>query len=156
MFALQCYVGDHSQPGDDVRFSIEKGFYVDNLLQCLPTRKTARQMVDELRDLLASGGFELCQWASNVPSVIKHLPKDAQSDSPEFWLAQDRADLRMVNSQGRVHLSFLLARSRVAPKQLLSMPRLELCGAVTGAQPAKLLEKELTLKMNKTILWTDD
>lgn len=112
-------------------------------------------MVDELRDLLASGGFELRQWASNMPSVVEHLPKEARSDSLELWLTQDTADLRMVDSQGQVHLSFLLAWSRVAPKQLLSMPRLELCGAVTGAQLAKLLEKELTLKMNKTILWTD-
>ncbi len=65
------------------------------------------------------------------------------------------AYLRTVDSQGAVHLSFLLARSRVAPKRLLSMPRLELCGAVTGAQLAKLLEKELTLKIDQIILWTD-
>lgn len=35
------------------------------------------------------------------------------------------------------------------------MPRLELCGAVTGAQLAKLLQKELRLKTDQTILWTD-
>lgn len=34
------------------------------------------------------------------------------------------------------------------------MPRLELCVAVTGAQLAKLREKELTLKIDQTTLWT--
>ena len=284
-FALQQHVADHSQPGDGVRSSIEKCFYVDNLLQSLPTPEAARQMVDTLRELLASGGFDLRQWASNVPSVVEHLPQEARSDSLELWLAQDRADspeptlglcwhcqtdtigykhrpivysaptmrniyrvlasqydplgfilpyttrakmlvrrlwekqrdwddpllpqdllqawkdwegelqylpqvtlsrayapvevessvtrevhvfcdaseqaygsvayMRTVDGQGRAYLSFLLARSRVAPKRLLSMPRLELCGAVTGAQLAKLLEKELTLKIDQTILWTD-
>ena len=35
------------------------------------------------------------------------------------------------------------------------MPRLELCGALTGAQLYSLLEKELTLHIDQTILWTD-
>lgn len=35
------------------------------------------------------------------------------------------------------------------------MPCLELCAAVTGAQPAKLLETELTLKIDSTVLGTD-
>ena len=39
-----------------MRSSIEKCFYVDNLLQSLPTPEAARQMVDTLRELLASGG----------------------------------------------------------------------------------------------------
>ncbi|KAJ7983948.1 hypothetical protein DPEC_G00368720 [Dallia pectoralis] len=65
------------------------------------------------------------------------------------------AYMRTEDSNGKLHLSFIMARSRVAPKQLHSMPRLELCAAVTGAQLAKLLEKELTLKIDKTTLWTD-
>lgn len=35
------------------------------------------------------------------------------------------------------------------------MPRLELCGALTGAQPTSLLKKELTLHIDSVILWTD-
>lgn len=62
--------------------------------------------------------------------------------------------LRMVDSQSRVYQVKGSARSRVAAVRFLSMLRLELCGAVTGAQLAKL-EKELTLMINKTILWTD-
>lgn len=65
------------------------------------------------------------------------------------------AYLRTLDSQGNIYLSFLMARSRVAPKQLHSMPHLELCAAVTGAQLSNLVQRELTLKVDQTILWTD-
>lgn len=285
-YALQRHVWDHSEPGDSVRFSVDRCFYVDNCLQSLPTPVEARELVDRLRALLASGGFELRQWASNDPNVIGHLPKEARSDSLELWLTQEKADvpesalglswhfqsdtlgykqrpvecgvptmrnvykvlasqydplgyilpdttrakvlvqrlwdknrewddpllpqelldawnewegelqvlpsislprcytpkevdsassfrdvhifcdasekaygavayLRTEDSQGKTYLSFLLARSRVAPKRLLSMPRLELCAAVVGAQIATVIQQEFTLKIRGITLWTD-
>ena len=36
-----------------------------------------------------------------------------------------------------------------------SMPRLELCGALAGAQLAQLLQRELTLNLQHLTLWTD-
>ncbi len=285
-FALQRHVKGHSQPDEDVRFSVERCFYVDNCLQSLSSPEEAKQLVDKLRELLAEGGFELRQWASNVTSVIHHLPREARSDGLELWLAHERTDvqestlglswncpvdvltyrhrsinhgaptmriiykvlasqydplgyilpfttrakvlvqqlwskqhswddtklpqtlvqswnewegelqslhkisfsrsyvpasvdqtrsvtdlhvfsdasessygavtyLRTEDQLGNIHLSFVLARSRVAPKRVLSMPRLELCAAVIGAQLANLLKKELTLSLRHTVLWTD-
>ncbi|KAL7859535.1 hypothetical protein SRHO_G00146820 [Serrasalmus rhombeus] len=222
-FALQHHVTENSQPGDEVRFSVEKCFYIDNCLQSLPTIAEARHLVDKLRSLLMSAGFELRQWASNKPGVISHLPEEVRSDSPELWLADEKKDsaestlglswhfqrdilgykyrlveygaptmrniykvlaskydplvsfcsiplepicwremhvfcdaseqvygsvayLRTVDGQGRTHLSFLMACSRVAPKHLHSMPRLEL---------SQVLQNELTLSIDKIVLWTD-
>ena len=50
---------------------------------------------------------------------------------------------------------FVMARSRVAPKRQLSMPRLELSAALVGAQLTHTLHQELTLSISHTHLWSD-
>ncbi|KAG1926140.1 guanine nucleotide-binding protein G(I)/G(S)/G(O) subunit gamma-2 [Pimephales promelas] len=285
-FALQRHVSSHSTADEDVRHSVERCFYVDNCLQSFPSAQEARQLLDKLRKLLASGGFDIRQWASNVQEVVSHLPPEARSPKLELWLSHNKEDPRestlglnwhcesdhlgfkhrpvtyssltmrniyrvlasqydplgvilpfttrakvivqqlwiknrswddpqlpddlqqawkvweaelqylplvalprcyipcsMDNSEvtreihiftdasekaygavaylrsedpcGRIHLSFLLARSRVAPRKQCSIPRLELCAALIGAQLAKLAENELTLKIQKVTFWTD-
>ncbi len=42
------------------------------------------------------------------------------------------AYLRTVDPAGQTYLSFLIARSRVTPKRVHSIPRLELCGSFAG------------------------
>lgn len=277
-YALQRHAMDQSQPGKDLKSSVENCFYVDNCLQSLDTPEEARSPVDRLRALLATAGFDLRQWASNHTEVLSHLPQEARSESLDKWLAQDKSDpqestlglswnwqsdslsykhrpvtykaptlrniykvlasqydplgyllpystrakliirqlwdkqrdwddtnlpsevmqawscweaeleclsvlslprpyvstgsklegavyevhifadasqqaygavayLRTTDGDGQVHLAFILARSRVAPKRILSIPRLELCAALVAAQLAHLLEKELTLSV---------
>ncbi|KAK7944873.1 hypothetical protein WMY93_000601 [Mugilogobius chulae] len=91
-FALQQHVIQHSQPEEDVRFTVEQCFYVDNCLQSVTSVEEARQLVDKLRALLALGGFDIRQWASNKPEVICHLPPEARSYKLELWLSHDKAE----------------------------------------------------------------
>lgn len=65
------------------------------------------------------------------------------------------AYMRTEDDEGRIHLSFILARSQVSPKRLHSIPRLELCAALVAAQLARVLEKELTLMVARIVLWSD-
>nr|XP_057925810.1 uncharacterized protein LOC131127691 [Doryrhamphus excisus] len=285
-FALQTHVHRHTEPKENARLSAERCFYVDNCLQSLQSEDQAKQLVSRLHTLLMEGGFELREWASNVPAVIRHLPKESQSESSTLWFAQQTADpqertlgllwqcrtdtlgykqhqsecpeptmrniYRLLAQQydplgyivpyitrakiivqrlwdrkrgwddpnlpedllqawraweyelpqlaqvilprcytdrftdcsisnrtihvfcdaseraygsvaylltdcgeGQVQVAFLAARSRVAPKKQLSIPRLELCGALTGAQLASVLIKELTIKIQAVVYWTD-
>ncbi|XP_062287006.1 uncharacterized protein LOC133992303 [Scomber scombrus] len=285
-FALQRHMLYYSETEDRVRHAVQKHFYVDNCLLSTSSPEEARDLVDKLRVLLASGGFEIRQWASNVASVVSHLPAEAKSESAELWISESQADpqehalglswhcspdtlqyqhrssplqdvtmrniyrtlasqydpigyilpfttrakvlvqclwakerewddpllpsdllqawntwegelqhltqiklprcyttpdldgsevtrelhvfcdasevaygsvayLRTEDRQGNVQVSFVLARSRVAPKRALSMPRLELCAALTGAQLSRLLHNELTLEIKNTVLWSD-
>lgn len=83
-FALQRHTRDHTEADDLLRHSVGQCFYVDNLLQSVPTPEEARDLVDRLRALLSSTGFVLRQWASDEPSTIGHLPEDLRSKVQNF------------------------------------------------------------------------
>ncbi|KAL7873503.1 hypothetical protein AOLI_G00125740 [Acnodon oligacanthus] len=89
---LQHHVVTHSQPDDILWFTVKNCFYVDNCLRSVRTPSEAKIMVDQLRDLMASAGFELRQWACNDPSLLSHLPQEARSESLDLWLAQDKSN----------------------------------------------------------------
>lgn len=71
---------------------VQQSFYVDNYLASFPTTSEAKLTVDKLHSMLATGGFDLRQWASNQSSVISHLPTEARSSAAEQWLEQNRTD----------------------------------------------------------------
>ncbi|XP_061128044.1 uncharacterized protein LOC133149871 isoform X1 [Syngnathus typhle] len=286
VFALQQHVRDHEPPDSPLTHVIEQSFYVDNCLHSVSKPEDAKALVDDLRALLRKGGFEIRQWASNVPEVVAHLPPEAQSTSSELWLSKASDNLQeptlglcwdclsdtlsykhrsneppaatlrnvysvlaklydplgyivpfttrckvlvqdmwkanigwddkiqpsellgkwlswvqeiptlqqlklprpyspasgnTVNAARHIHIfcdaseraygsvaymqitddrqqvfvSFVFARSRVAPRKQLSIPRLELSAALTGAQLAKVIETELTVTPEHITLWSD-
>lgn len=71
---------------------VTQSFYVDNCLESFPHVQVAKNHLDCVRSLLMSGGFEIRQWASNQPDVVRHLPSEARSESAELWISQDRLD----------------------------------------------------------------
>lgn len=273
---------DYRDTHKDIHDSILTAFYVDNCLQSLSNPQEAKLLIDRMRELLIQGGFEIRQWASNIPEVIAHLPTSARSENCELWLnfksldpqestlglswhcptdvlgykhrqviystvtlrnvykvlasqcdplgyispytmrakllvqalwsthrgwdkpiegnmlqswlewesklaqlqdvtmprcyapphdssntiyeahifcdASERAYgavayLRVREQQRHTSTSFLMARSRVVPRKQVSIARLELCAAATGALLAKLLQAELTIQF--IYLWTD-
>ncbi|XP_058508983.1 uncharacterized protein LOC131475122 [Solea solea] len=286
IYALQRHAQDTGESDSHLVDCVGQSFYVDNCLRSTHSKEEAKDLVDGLRQLLHTGGFEIRQWASNTPEVIEHLPSDVRSESSELWLSQSSLDLqeptlglrwdclrdslkykhrpverteptlrnvykvlacqydplgyivpfttrakilvqdlwkiqigwdepiqpqslrdrwlaweqeipdliqmeiprcyapasadsptssrdlhifcdaseraygsvaylRTEDAQNEVHVSFVLARSRVAPKKQLSMPRLELSAALTGAQLASVLHTELTLPISRIMLWSD-
>ncbi|KAK0146565.1 hypothetical protein N1851_014104 [Merluccius polli] len=93
IYALQKHVKDN-QPDREVQDSVTHRFYVDNCLQSFPSSVAAQTLLDKLRAILSSEGFDLRQWASNDPTVISHLPSEARSDGSELWLSENRTDLQ--------------------------------------------------------------
>ena len=84
-YALQRHVQEHSKDNEDVVQSVLQVFYVDNCLQSLQFQDQARQLIDKMRALLASGGFDMRQWSSIMPEVIAHLPSEAKSSGCELY-----------------------------------------------------------------------
>ena len=62
---------------------------------------------------------------------------------------------RLVNVCGNINCSFAIGKSRLAPIKQVSIPRLELSGAVTAWRLYRLLSYELEIKLDQVTFWTD-
>jgi hypothetical protein len=75
-YALQKAARDRSTIYSlDVVVAVSSDFYVDDFVKSIPTVEQASALVTELKSLLASAGFNLTKWLSNMPSVLSSLPK---------------------------------------------------------------------------------
>ena len=63
--------------------------------------------------------------------------------------------LRRETVDGRVDCSFIMAKSRTAPLQFVSVPRLELQAATIAVRMHRLILKEIDLVMSASFFWTD-
>lgn len=122
---------------------------------------------DELKEELRE---QWSQWIVDLQSLAKLkvqrcvLPEDFGevqeqsvhhfSDASTFGYGQC-SYIRLKDSNGRVHCSFLLGKARVAPLKATTIPRMELQAAVTAASVAQYLTKELRLENMEQHFWTD-
>ena len=65
------------------------------------------------------------------------------------------AYLRLVDYKDRIHCSFILGRARVAPIREITIPRLELSAAVVSVQLRESIQRELDMKLDRVMFWTD-
>jgi len=65
------------------------------------------------------------------------------------------ACLRPVTSTGTIVSGVLCAKSRGAPLAKQTMPRLELCAAVLGAELAERIQGDLMIRIDNIQYWTD-
>ena len=65
------------------------------------------------------------------------------------------AYLRLVDDRGSITCSPVIGKSRLAPIKSVSIPRLELFGAVDVCRLYELLSDEFELKLDQVTFWTD-
>ncbi|GBP94293.1 hypothetical protein EVAR_99672_1 [Eumeta japonica] len=95
-----------------------------------PTKRQVLKIVMSLFDLLGS----------------RPSPRDGLRSSPTG---------RATDSRGHVSTSLIIAKSRVAPLKITSIPRLELQAAVMGTRMATTVIEEHDRKPNTKFYWTD-
>ncbi|KAF3699655.1 hypothetical protein EXN66_Car015342 [Channa argus] len=65
------------------------------------------------------------------------------------------AYLRAFDEEGQVHVGFCMGKSKLAPRQPHTVPRLELCAAVLAVELADTLLEELDIEIHEVKYYTD-
>ena len=85
---------------------------------------------------------------------IKNAQLHLFSDGSELGYGAS-AYLRLVDVYDNVTCSLVIGKSRLAPIKQVSIPRLELSGAVVACRLYSLLSDELQIKLDQVNFWTD-
>ena len=65
------------------------------------------------------------------------------------------AYLRLKDTTGCIHCSFIMGKGQLAPVREISTPRYELTAAVISVKLSHVIQEELDLTVNKIIYWSD-
>lgn len=63
--------------------------------------------------------------------------------------------LRLTDEHQRIHCSFVMGKSRVAPLKPVTIPRLELTAAVCSVRISQQIRQELEYRIDQECFWTD-
>ena len=109
------------------------------------------------------------QWRTELSLLSgKHIPrcyfpKQSHIESVQLHGFSDASEeayagvvyFRMVDSLQRIHTSLVASKTKVAPIQRLTVPRLELCGAHLLARLLHHVQRVFHLPVNSVYAWTD-
>ena len=109
------------------------------------------------------------KWEQGLPALGEQLiprcyfPKGIDVTSVQLHGYCDASEvayggvvyLRSVAYDKTTHVSLVMAKSKVAPIKTISMPRLELCGAVVLARLLHHCRHVLDIPLSDTFAWTD-
>lgn len=115
-------------------------------------------------ETIANDWHNYCKNIKQLNSLI--IPRQVTGKNPihielhGFADASERAYgaciyLRTIDKYKNVSCHLLCSRSRVAPLKRLSIPRLELCGALLLARLMNKITKIANIKFNNIMYWTD-
>ena len=113
-------------------------------------QKTWFQWTDQLSQL-QNISIPRCYGSNCDPEIIElHIFSDASESA--FASA---AYIRIKDVSGSFNSSLIMAKSRLAPLRAITIPRLELQGAVLSARMKEFILKEIDLNFDSIMFWTD-
>lgn len=121
-------------------------------------------------------------WDDTVPSSVArtwnrfvvslqrlgtiHIPRQAIGSQPVFIQCHVFSDgsqtgygsciyIRTINYDQTVSARLLISKAKVTPLKPMSIPRIELCGALLGAKLLDKVRSSLNCKFDSIVFWTD-
>ncbi|KAK9722344.1 Pao retrotransposon peptidase [Popillia japonica] len=124
---------------------IKHDFYVDDLL-------TGSSTIDDLATIKALKDIEIPRLVLTTASQEIQMHGFCDASEKAYGAC---VYLRSKCEQNKYSINLLASKSRVAPLKVVTLPRLELLGAVLLTQVMANLQQQLRLHISSTYYWTD-
>ena len=112
---------------------------------------------------------EWSMWISSLSTLSEFrvsrslYPKEFRPVRQELHTFSDASEkaighisfMRSINEDGKIHVCFITASSKLCPRAATTMPRLELCAAMEAGKAASMLYNNLSTKPDAVYLHTD-
>ena len=99
---------------------------------------------------------------AEMKELSSSVPKHIGGENPQLICFCDTSQKASATAiyletlyEGKADVNLLFSKSRIAPKQKMSIPRLELLALLIGTRSLKFVSKELKLENIKITAWTD-
>ncbi|XP_049886962.1 uncharacterized protein LOC126381521 [Pectinophora gossypiella] len=127
-----------------------EGYGWDSLIE----NKLKTEWIDIRDDLNNVGELKVQRWLHTLTSQKENISIHGFSDASMHAIAAV-VYCRVDNPDGAVRTNIIAARTKVAPVKTISLPRLELCGAVLVSKLLKHVSKAMRLSPAQVHAYTD-
>ncbi|XP_066260797.1 uncharacterized protein [Euwallacea similis] len=163
----------------DVASIIKSSFYVDDFLHSVNSTEEGVSVCSRVSAALSGGGFKLRKWISNEPAILDSVSQGSEdfqvldfnyrhiacldavrhelhgfSDASEAAYGS-AVYVRSIDRNGDIAVRLLCAKSKVSPLKSLTVPRLELCGALVMARLMSKIRASARLQFDRCVCWSD-
>lgn len=116
--------------------------------------ETRREWLALKQGLERVNEIQINRWLHTTENLMSNVTIHGFCDASTKAYAAV-AYLRVVSSSGEVHTGIIAAKARVAPIKPVSLPRLELCGAVILSRLLKQIQEATRIPATQIYAWTD-
>lgn len=150
---LQQLAKDESHNWPRAAVAVYNAFYVDDLLTGADTITEAKELQNELINMMNAGGFNLRKWSSNEAKLLEDLPVEFREPRSERFFTEDES-MKALGIRWHPASDFFSFKVTPKPDNIKSTKRTILSEIATLYDPLGWLAPVLiTAKILMQVLW---